>query len=133
VSIIIKVNCGLKMGFLNEFMGNNDTLKTRMATLDTFGQPLANANNDVPVYDEYNTGLAITQDNMSDRVNLAVDPRAQPRCGVTGMIPSAEEGMMHGATPQPRQLLVDMGQMSPEEMELAKENQRKMVSGFNRS
>ena len=121
------------MHFLDEFMGNNDTLKTRLTTLDTFGQPLANATNDVPVYDQYNTGLAVTQENMSDRVNLAVDPRAQSRCGITGTIPSVEEGMMHGAMPQPRQLVVDMGQLSPEEMELAKENQRRMVAGFNRS
>ena len=121
------------MGFLNDFMGTNDTLKERMLTLDSFGQPLANANNDVPVYDQYNTGLAVTQENMSDRVNLAVDPRAQPRCGLTGMIPSMEDGIMHGAMPQPRQLVVDMGQLSPEETELAKENQRRMVAGFNRS
>ena len=121
------------LGFLNDFMGTNDTLKERMLTLDSFGQPLANATNDVPVYDQYNTGLAVTQENMSDRVNLAVDPRAQPRCGLTGMIPSMEDGIMHGAMPQPRQLVVDMGQLSPEETELAKENQRRMVSGFNRS
>ena len=133
MSIIIRVNRGLKMGFLSSFMGKNDTLKERMVTLDTFGQPLANATNDVPMYDQYNTGLAVTQENMSDRVNLAVDPRAQPRCGLTGMIPSVEEGLMHGAMPQPRQLVVDMGQLSPEEMELAKENQRRMVAGFNRS
>ena len=113
------------MGFLDSFMGNNDTLKERMTTLDTFGQPLDNVANDVPMYDQYNTGLAVTQENMSDRVNLAVDPRAQPRCGVTGLIPSVEEGIVHGAQPQPRQLVVDMGQLSPEEMELAKENQRR--------
>ena len=64
MSIIIKVNCGLKMGFLDSFMGNNDTLKERMTTIDTFGQPLDNVANDVPMYDQYNTGLAVTQDNM---------------------------------------------------------------------
>ena len=62
MSIIIRVNRGLKMGFLNDFMGTNDTLKERMLTLDSFGQPLANATNDVPVYDQYNTGLAVTQE-----------------------------------------------------------------------
>lgn len=121
------------MGFLNEFMGNNDTLKSRLATIDTFGQPLDNEHHDVPVYDQYNTGLAVTQQNMSDRVNLAVDPRVQPRCGVTGTIPSAEEGMMHGAQPQPRQLIVDMGQLSPEEQEVTKFNQRRLLGGLNRS
>ena len=78
------------MGFLDEFMGNHDQLKQRMATMDTFGQPMDNEANDVPLYDEYNTGLALTQQDMSDRVNLSIDPRAQPRCGLTGLIPSAE-------------------------------------------
>ncbi len=85
------------MHFLDEFMGNNDTLKERMLTLDSFGQPLDNEANDVPLYDQYNTGLAATQQNMSDRINLSIDPRAQPRCGVKGTIPSAEEGTMPGA------------------------------------
>jgi len=121
------------MGFLNQFMGTNDTLKERMLTLDTFGQPLDNEANDVPLYDEYNTGLAATQQNMSDRINLSIDPRAQPRCGVTGMIPSAETGIMMGAEPQPRQLVVDMGQMSPEEQTVAMNKQRKLKGGLNRS
>ena len=121
------------MGFLNQFMSTNDTLKERMVTLDSFGQPLDNEANDVPLYDEYNTGLAATQQNMSDRINLSIDPRAQPRCGVTGMIPSAETGILHGAEPQPRQLVVDMGQMAPEEMEVAMNQQRKLRSGLNRS
>ena len=121
------------MSFLDEFMGNNDTLKERMLTPDSFGQPLDNEANDVPLYDQYNTGLAATQQNMSDRINLSIDPRAQPRCGVTGTIPSAEDGMMHGAEPQPRQLMVDMGQLSPEEQEVAMNQQRKLKTGLNRS
>ena len=121
------------MSFLNEFMGTNDTLKDRMLTIDSFGQPLDNEANDVPLYDQYNTGLAATQQNMSDRINLSIDPRAQPRCGVTGTIPSAETGMMHGAEPQPRQLMVDMGQLSPEEQEVAMNQQRKLKTGLNRS
>lgn len=120
------------MDFLTDFIENNDTVKQRMTLLDTFGQPLDNEANDVPMYDQYNTGLAVTQQDMSDRVNLAVDPRAQPRCGLTGMIPSAEEGMMQGARPQPRQLLVDMGQLSPEEQELAMTTQRRPKAGLNR-
>ena len=120
------------MGFLEEFMGNNSTLKERMLTLDSFGQPLDNEANDVPLYDQYNTGLAATQQNMSDRINLSIDPRAQPRCGLTGTIPSAEMGMLHGAEPQPRQLVVDMGQLSPEEQEVAMNRQRKPKAGINR-
>lgn len=120
------------MGFLNEFMGNHDQLKQRMATLDTFGQPLDNETNDVPVYDQYNTGLSVTEQDMSDRVNLSIDPRSQPRCGLTGLIPSAEMGIQQGAEPQPRQLVVDMGQLSPEEQELAMAQQRKLKAGLNR-
>tara|TARA_R100000005_G_C4995331_1_gene202211 strand:+ start:1378 stop:1752 length:375 start_codon:yes stop_codon:yes gene_type:complete len=121
------------MDFLSAFMQGNGELKQRMATLDTFGQPLDNEANDVPLYDEYNRGLTLTQQDMSDRVNLAIDPRAQPRCGVTGTIPSAEMGIMQGAEPQPRQLVVDMGQLAPEEMEVAMNKQRKLRTGFNRS
>ena len=113
-------------GFLSAFMEENDTLRQRMVDMNDIGQPLDNEANDVPMYDQYNTGLAVTQQDMSDRVNLAIDPRAQPRCGVTGTIPSAEEGMMQGAMPQPRQLLVDMGQLSPEEQAVATTNQRKL-------
>ena len=118
--------------FLENFITTNDEVRDRMATLDSFGQPLDNVANDVPVYDEFNRGLAITQQDMSDRVNLSIDPRAQPRCGLTGMIPSAEEGMMQGAEPQPRQLVVDMGQLAPEEMEVAMHRQRRLHAGINR-
>ena len=132
MSIIIDINYKKMMGFLDEFMGNHDQLKQRMATMDTFGQPMDNEANDVPLYDEYNTGLALTQQDMSDRVNLSIDPRAQPRCGLTGLIPSAEMGIQQGAQPQPRQLVVDMGQLSPEEQELAMVQQRKLKAGLNR-
>tara|TARA_R100001509_G_C4723861_1_gene167439 strand:+ start:76 stop:435 length:360 start_codon:yes stop_codon:yes gene_type:complete len=119
------------MNFLSDFIETNDELRERMATLDSFGQPLDNVANDVPVYDQYNRGLAITQNDMP-RDNLSIDPRAQPRCGLTGMIPSAEMGIMQGAEPQPRQLMVDMGQMTPEELEMAKFNQRVLRTGVNR-
>ncbi len=119
-------------GFLSAFMEENDELRQRMIDMNDVGQPLDNEANDVPMYDQYNTGLAVTQNDMP-RANLAIDPRAQPRCGVTGTIPSAEEGMMQGATPQPRQLLVDMGQLSPEEQAVATTNQRKLKAGLNRS
>jgi len=117
--------------FLNAFIEGNDELKQRLTNLDTFGQPLDNEANDVPLYDQYNTGLAVTQQDMP-RDNLSIDPRAQPRCGLTGMIPSAEMGIMHGAQPQPRQLMVDMGQLSPEEQEVSMAMQRKLRQGVNR-
>ena len=119
------------MNFLSDFIETNDELRERLATLDTFGQPLDNVANDVPVYDQYNRGLAVTQNDMP-RDNLSIDPRAQPRCGLTGMIPSAEMGIMQGAEPQPRQLMVDMGQMTPEELDMAKFNQRVLRTGVNR-
>ena len=119
-------------GFLSAFMEENDELRQRMIDMNDVGQPLDNEANDVPMYDQYNTGLAVTQNDMP-RANLAIDPRAQPRCGVTGTIPSAEEGMMQGAMPQPRQLLVDMGQLSPEEQAVATSSQRKLKAGLNRS
>ena len=120
-------------GFLSSFIEGNDEVKQRMANLDTFGQPLDNEANDVPMYDQYNTGLALTQQDMSDRINLSIDPRSQPRCGLTGLIPSAEMGVIQGAQPQPRQLIVDMGQLSPEEQELAMASQRQLNAGINRS
>ena len=120
-------------GFLSAFMEENDELRQRMIDMNDVGQPLDNEANDVPMYDQYNTGLAVTQQDMSDRANLAIDPRVQPRCRLTGTIPSAEEGMMQGAMPQPRQLLVDMGQLSPEEQAVATTNQRKLKAGLNRS
>ena len=120
------------MNFLGNFIETNDELKNRMLTMDSFGQPMDNEANDVPLYDQYNRGLSLTQQDMSDRVNLSIDPRAEPRCGLTGMIPSVEEGLMQGAMPQPRQLVVDMGQLAPEEMEVAMQQQRKLQVGINR-
>ena len=120
------------MNFLDSFIEGNDELKQRMITLDDVGQPLDNEANDVPMYDQYNRGLAVTQQNMSDRVNLSIDPRAQPRCRLTGLIPSAEEGMMQGAEPQPRQLMVEMGQFVPEQTQIAKMEQRRLRQGLNR-
>ena len=119
------------MDFLSSFIKDNDELKTRMVTISDFGQELDNENNDVPVYDQFNRGLAVTQE-MRPRTNLAIDPEELQRCGVTGTIPSAEQGMAMGAMPQPRQLMVDMGDFAPEEMEMDEKKQRKMMAGLNR-
>ena len=119
------------MDFLSSFIKNNDELKTRMVTISDFGQELDNENNDVPVYDQFNRGLAVTQE-MRPRTNLAIDPEELNRCGVTGPIPSAEQGIAMGAMPQPRQLMVDMGDYAPEEMEMDEKKQRKMMAGLNR-
>ena len=118
------------MDFLSSFIKDSDELKTRMATISDFGQELDNENNDVPVYDQFNRGIAVTQETRP-RMNLAIDPEAQPRCGVTGTIPSAEQGIAMGAMPQPRQLMVDMGDFAPEEMEMDEKKQRKLKAGLN--
>ena len=51
-------------GFLSAFMEENDTLRQRMVDMNDIGQPLDNEANDVPMYDQYNTGLAVTQNDM---------------------------------------------------------------------
>ena len=118
------------MDFLSAFIQDNDELKERLATVSDFGQELDNENNDVPVYDQFNRGIAVTQETRP-RMNLAIDPEAQPRCGVTGTIPSAEQGIAMGAMPQPRRLMVDMGDFAPEEMEMVENMQRKLKAGLN--
>jgi hypothetical protein len=119
------------MDFLSSFINSNDELKTRLATEADFGQELDNENNDVPVYDQFNTGIAVTQQSRP-RTNLSIDPGELNRCGVTGTIPSAEQGIQMGAMPQPRMLMIDMGNYSPEEMEMDEEMQRKLKAGLNR-
>jgi hypothetical protein len=118
------------MDFLSSFIEGNDELKTRLATVSDFGQELDNENNDVPVYDQFNTGIAVTQQSRP-RTNLSIDPGELQRCGVTGTIPSAEQGIAMGAMPQPRQLMVDMGDFAPEEMEMDEKKQRKLKAGLN--
>ena len=114
------------MDFLSSFIEDNDELKSRLATMGDFGQELNNENNDVPVYDQFNRGIAVTQESRP-RTNLSIDPEAQPRCGVTGTIPSAEQGIAMGALPQPRQLMVEI----PEELMEEEVKQRKLKAGLN--
>ena len=52
------------------------------------------------MYDQFNTGIAVTQQSRP-RTNLSIDPGELQRCGVTGTIPSAEQGIAMGAMPQP--------------------------------
>ena len=51
------------MDFLSAFIADNDELKGRLATISDFGQELDNENNDVPVYDQFNRGIAVTQES----------------------------------------------------------------------
>jgi hypothetical protein len=95
--------------FLDGFMETNDEVKKRMLCLSDFGQELGNEENDVPLYDQYNRGLALTQQSRP-RINLSIDPTEQ-RCGLTGYIPSMEQGMMMGAQPKPKTIMMDLGQL----------------------
>jgi len=106
--------------FLSAFIGDNDEVKNRMLNFGDFGQELANEENDVPLYDQFNRGLVATQESRP-RINLSLDPMEQ-RCGVTGTIPSAEQGIAMGAMPQPRTLVIEMEDVEPseEEKELSK-------------
>jgi len=115
------------MDFLSSFIEDNDELKTRLATISDFGQELGNENNDVPVYDQFNRGIAVTQESRP-RTNLSIDPGELQRCGVTGTIPSAEQGIAMGAMPQSRQLMVEI----PEELMEDEVKQRKLKTGLNR-
>lgn len=114
------------MDFLSSFIEDNDELKSRLATMGDFGQELNNENNDVPVYDQFNRGIAVTQESRP-RTNLSIDPGELQRCGVTGTIPSAEQGIAMGAMPQPRQLMVEI----PEELMEDEVRQRKLKAGLN--
>jgi hypothetical protein len=99
-------------GFLDSFV--QDELNCRCLTEEDFGAPLANENNDVPLYDQYNRGLVLSEQGL-ERTNLALEG-GEKRPGLTGYIPSAEEGLEMGASPKPKALILDLGE--PEEDEL---------------
>jgi hypothetical protein len=108
--------------FLGEFMRrgipNHDEVGGRQLNECDFGAGLDNEENDVPLYDQYNRGLVATQEDRP-RLNLALEgnqcpPNAQQetsRPGITGYIPSVEEGLETGAIPLAKgAVLVDLNQ-----------------------
>ena len=99
-------------GFLDSFV--QDELKCRCLDEEDFGAPLSNETNDVPLYDQYNRGLVLSEQGL-ERTNLALEG-GEKRPGLTGYIPSAEEGLEMGASPKPKALILDLG--GPEEDEL---------------
>jgi hypothetical protein len=103
--------------FLDHFIVSDDTVKNRCLSPLDFGGELDNENNDVPLNDLYNTGLALTQQGR-ERQNLQIE--GGPRCGLTGLIPSAEEGMMMGAQPQPRSLILELDGPDSNQIEMSK-------------
>jgi len=89
-------------GFLDSFV--QDEVRCRCLTEEDFGAPLDNAENDVPLYDMYNRGLAACEQGL-ERTNLALE--GMDRSGRTGYIPSVEEaGMYPGTLPMPKAKLV---------------------------
>jgi hypothetical protein len=104
--------------FLDNFIVSDDTVKNRCLSPLDFGGELDNENNDVPLNDMYNTGLALTQQGR-ERQNLQIEGGS--RCGLTGLIPSAEEGMMMmGAQPQPRSLILELDGPDENQIEMSK-------------
>jgi hypothetical protein len=108
-------------GFLDSFV--QDELKCRCLDEEDFGAPLSNENNDVPLYDQYNRGLVLGEQGL-ERTNLALEG-GEKRPGLTGYIPSAEEGLEMGASPKPKALILDLG--DPDEDELLLSAKRRGV------
>ena len=92
--------------FIKSFLRTENEVPGRMVDVEDFGEELDNEDQDVPLYDQFNTGLALTQASRP-RINLSLDPELS-RCRLTGTIPSAEMGLQNGAMPQPRKLMIDL-------------------------
>ena len=58
--------------FLQKFITSDDEVRNRMLSCCDFGVPLGNQENDVPLYDQYNRGLALCQDDKP-RTNLSLE------------------------------------------------------------
>jgi len=100
-------------GFLDSFI--QDELKCRCLDEGTFGAPLDNAENDVPLYDMYNRGLVACEQGL-ERNPLNLEG-ARP--GMTGYIPSMEEGLSMGASPKPKTLVLELEEPDEEEQMLS--------------
>jgi len=100
-------------GFLDSFV--QDELKCRCLSEEDFGQPLANEENDVPLYDMYNRGLVACEQGL-ERNPLNLEG-ARP--GTTGLIPSMEEGLAMGASPKPKALVLELEEPDEEELMLS--------------
>ena len=100
-------------GFLDSFV--QDELKCRCLSEEDFGQPLANSENDVPLYDMYNRGLVACEQGL-ERNPLNLEG-ARP--GTTGLIPSMEEGLAMGASPKPKALVLELEEPDEEEKMLS--------------
>ena len=102
---------GSAAGFLDGFV--QDEVKRRCIDEGDFGTSLANEENDVPLYDMYNRGLVACEQGL-ERNPLTLEGG---RPGMTGYIPSMEEGMAMGASPKPKALVLELEAPSEEEKE----------------
>lgn len=107
-------------GFLDSFV--QDEIMCRCLDEDDFGAPIDNAENDVPLYDMYNRGLTACQQGM-ERNPLNLEGQ---RPGMTGYIPSMEQGLQMGALPKPRALV--LGLEGPNEEMLEQSRKRRGLS-----
>lgn len=105
---------GDALGFLDSFV--QDEVKCRCLTEEMFGAPLDNEENDVPLYDQYNRGLVACQ---QDRPRQSLELEGA-RPGMTGYIPSMEQGLEVGASPKPKALVLALGKPSGEMLEASK-------------
>ena len=103
-----------KSKFLGSFI---DELDWPSLSIEDFGQPISNENNDVPLYDQYNRGLVACESGMG-RENLAIEANKRDktqRVGLTGYIPSMEQaGQYPGSSPKSPKLIIGLGKPSEE-------------------
>ena len=117
-------------GFLDSFV--QDEVKCRCLDEDMFGAPLDNEENDVPLYDMYNRGLAACEQGM-ERTNLGLEGNpalASQRAGMTGYIPSMEEALEQypGASPKPKTLMIALPSADKMEQEQLLSRKRRGLS-----
>jgi hypothetical protein len=117
-------------GFLDSFV--QDEVKCRCLDEEDFGGPLDNEENDVPLYDMYNRGLAACEQGM-ERTNLGLEGNPMlegQRAGMTGYIPSMEEALEQypGASPKPKTLLIALPSADKMEQEQLLSRKRRGLS-----
>jgi hypothetical protein len=103
--------------FLNRFIEDNDEVLSRCLSPETFGTELDNEENDVPLYNNQNSGLALCQEDRP-RESLQIEGG---RPGMTGYIPSMEEALESypESSPRPRTLLLNLEEAPEEELMLS--------------
>lgn len=92
-----------------------DEVMCRCLNQATFGTELDNEENDVPLYDQYNRGLALCEQGL-ERNPLILEGG---RPGMTGYIPSMEDAMAMGASPRPKSLVLELEGPGQEEQMLS--------------